>query len=45
VHDNLWDKEVELSMGHIELAKWADAILIAPTSANALPISDIICAF
>jgi phosphopantothenoylcysteine decarboxylase/phosphopantothenate--cysteine ligase len=36
VHDNLWDKEVELSMGHIELAKWADAILIAPTSANTI---------
>ncbi|WXT99612.1 MAG: Coenzyme A biosynthesis bifunctional protein CoaBC [Catillopecten margaritatus gill symbiont] len=36
VHHNLWDKEAELSMGHIELAKWADAILIAPASANTL---------
>ncbi|TEU21941.1 MAG: bifunctional phosphopantothenoylcysteine decarboxylase/phosphopantothenate--cysteine ligase CoaBC [Gammaproteobacteria bacterium] len=36
VHDNLWDKEAELSMGHIELAKWADAILIAPASANTI---------
>ena len=34
VHYNLWDKEAELSMGHIELAKWADCILIAPASAN-----------
>jgi phosphopantothenoylcysteine decarboxylase/phosphopantothenate--cysteine ligase len=36
VHDNLWDKQAELSMGHIELAKWADAILIAPASANTI---------
>ncbi|BAS67460.1 bifunctional phosphopantothenoylcysteine decarboxylase/phosphopantothenate--cysteine ligase CoaBC [Bathymodiolus septemdierum thioautotrophic gill symbiont] len=36
VHHNLWDKEAELSMGHIELAKWADVILIAPASANTL---------
>ena len=36
VHDNLWDKEAELSMGHIELAKWADLILIAPASANTI---------
>ncbi|MEO1944600.1 MAG: bifunctional phosphopantothenoylcysteine decarboxylase/phosphopantothenate--cysteine ligase CoaBC [Candidatus Thioglobus sp.] len=36
VHDNLWDKDAELSMGHIELAKWADAILIAPASANTI---------
>jgi len=36
VHDNLWDKEAELSMGHIELAKWADALLIAPASANTI---------
>jgi phosphopantothenoylcysteine decarboxylase/phosphopantothenate--cysteine ligase len=34
VHKNLWDNEAELAMGHIELAKWADAILIAPASAN-----------
>lgn len=36
VHHNLWDREAELSMGHIELAKWADAILIAPASANTI---------
>ncbi|SMM99027.1 Phosphopantothenoylcysteine decarboxylase / Phosphopantothenoylcysteine synthetase [uncultured Candidatus Thioglobus sp.] len=36
VHSNLWNKQAELSMGHIELAKWADAILIAPASANTI---------
>jgi phosphopantothenoylcysteine decarboxylase/phosphopantothenate--cysteine ligase len=36
VHDNLWDSDAELSMGHIELAKWADIILIAPASANTI---------
>jgi phosphopantothenoylcysteine decarboxylase/phosphopantothenate--cysteine ligase len=36
VKNNLWDKEAELSMGHIELAKWADAIVIAPASANTI---------
>jgi phosphopantothenoylcysteine decarboxylase/phosphopantothenate--cysteine ligase len=36
VHHNLWDKDAELSMGHIELAKWADLILIAPASANTI---------
>jgi len=36
VHDNLWDKEAELTMGHIELAKWADAVIVAPASANTI---------
>ena len=36
VHDNLWDKQAELAMGHIELAKWADVIIIAPASANTI---------
>ena len=36
VHDNLWDKDAELSMGHIELAKWADVVIIAPASANTI---------
>jgi len=36
VHDNLWDSEAELSMGHIELAKWADIVIIAPASANTI---------
>ena len=36
VYDNLWDSEAELSMGHIELAKWADVVIIAPASANTI---------
>ena len=36
VHNNLWDKEAELSMGHIEIAKWADVVIIAPASANTI---------
>ncbi len=34
VHTSLLDTEAEAGMGHIELAKWADFILIAPASAN-----------
>ncbi|MCK5001437.1 MAG: bifunctional phosphopantothenoylcysteine decarboxylase/phosphopantothenate--cysteine ligase CoaBC [Gammaproteobacteria bacterium] len=34
VHTELLDESSEAGMGHIELARWADAILIAPTSAN-----------
>ncbi len=34
VHHSLLDPEAEAGMGHIELAKWADHILIAPASAN-----------
>lgn len=33
---DLFDSTAELSMGHIELAKWADLILIAPTTANVI---------
>ena len=36
VHENLWDSEAELSMGHIELAKWTDVVIIAPASANTI---------
>ncbi|WP_258807561.1 bifunctional phosphopantothenoylcysteine decarboxylase/phosphopantothenate--cysteine ligase CoaBC [Pseudidiomarina sp. CB1] len=36
VHDDLLDPSAEAAMGHIELAKWADVILIAPASANTL---------
>ena len=36
VSSQLLDPESELGMGHIELAKWADAILIAPATANTL---------
>ena len=34
VHTELLNEKAEAGMGHIELARWADAILIAPTSAN-----------
>ncbi len=36
VHTSLLDEEAEAGMGHIELAKWADLIVIAPASANTL---------
>ena len=36
VHTELLDAEAEAAMGHIELARWADLILIAPASANTL---------
>ena len=31
---DLWDDEAEAAMGHIELARWADAVVIAPATAN-----------
>jgi len=34
VRDTLWDPAAEAQMGHIELARWADVILIAPTTAD-----------
>lgn len=34
VRENLWDKEAEAAMGHIELARWADLVLIAPATAE-----------
>lgn len=36
VHTHLLDPEAEAAMGHIELARWADLILIAPATANTL---------
>jgi len=36
VRTSLWDEAAEAAMGHIELARWADAILIAPASADVL---------
>ena len=32
----LWDADAEAAMGHIELARWADAVVIAPATANLL---------
>jgi phosphopantothenoylcysteine decarboxylase/phosphopantothenate--cysteine ligase len=34
VSDNLLDKNAEAAMGHIELARWADKLLVAPATAN-----------
>lgn len=34
VRTELLDEESEAAMGHIELARWADLILVAPASAN-----------
>jgi len=36
IHYSLLDEEAELGMGHIELAKWADVILIAPCTAESI---------
>ncbi len=36
VRTHLFDSEAEAAMGHIELARWADCVLIAPASANTL---------
>ncbi|MGD8591769.1 MAG: bifunctional phosphopantothenoylcysteine decarboxylase/phosphopantothenate--cysteine ligase CoaBC [Gammaproteobacteria bacterium] len=34
VHTQLLDEQAEAGMGHIELARWTDALLIAPASAD-----------
>ena len=34
IRTNLWDKEAEATMSHIELARWADVVLIAPATAE-----------
>lgn len=34
VHDELFDLHAEAAMGHIELARWADVVLIAPATAD-----------
>jgi phosphopantothenoylcysteine decarboxylase/phosphopantothenate--cysteine ligase len=34
VRSGLWDEAAEAAMGHIELARWAQRILIAPASAD-----------
>jgi phosphopantothenoylcysteine decarboxylase/phosphopantothenate--cysteine ligase len=36
VRDSLWDPAAEAAMGHIELARWADLVLIAPATAHSL---------
>lgn len=34
VHEHLLDADAEAAMGHIELARWADLVLIAPATAD-----------
>lgn len=34
VHTALLDEQAEAGMGHIELARWADAVLVAPATAD-----------
>ncbi|NHA15673.1 bifunctional phosphopantothenoylcysteine decarboxylase/phosphopantothenate--cysteine ligase CoaBC [Thioalkalivibrio sp. XN279] len=36
VRDSLWDEAAEAAMGHIELARWADLVLVAPATADFL---------
>ena len=36
MHSELIDIDAEAGMGHIELAKWADLLLIAPATANTI---------
>jgi phosphopantothenoylcysteine decarboxylase/phosphopantothenate--cysteine ligase len=34
VYDDLFDLKAEAAMGHIELARWADVVLVAPATAD-----------
>jgi phosphopantothenoylcysteine decarboxylase/phosphopantothenate--cysteine ligase len=36
VRDTLWDEAAEAAMGHIELARWADRVVVAPATADLL---------
>jgi phosphopantothenoylcysteine decarboxylase/phosphopantothenate--cysteine ligase len=36
VRTSLWDTAAEAAMGHLELARWAQHVLVAPASANTL---------
>src|SRR5580698_7490440 len=36
VRTDLWDPAAEAAMGHIELARWADLVLVAPATADFL---------
>lgn len=36
VRGDLWDEQAEAAMGHIELARWADIIVIAPATAHVM---------
>jgi phosphopantothenoylcysteine decarboxylase/phosphopantothenate--cysteine ligase len=34
VRGEIWDEAAEAAMGHIEIARWADLVLVAPASAD-----------
>jgi phosphopantothenoylcysteine decarboxylase/phosphopantothenate--cysteine ligase len=36
VRSSLWDAQAEAAMGHLELARWAQRIVVAPATANML---------
>lgn len=36
VRTSLWDAAAEAAMGHIELARWAERVIVAPATANTL---------
>jgi phosphopantothenoylcysteine decarboxylase / phosphopantothenate---cysteine ligase len=36
VRESLWDEAAEAAMGHIELARWADMVVVAPATADIL---------
>jgi phosphopantothenoylcysteine decarboxylase len=36
VRSSLWDEQAEAAIGHLELARWADRVVIAPATANML---------
>ena len=36
VRSSLWDAQAEAAMGHLELARWAQRVVIAPATANTL---------
>src|SRR5512134_810425 len=36
VRRDLWDEQAEAAMGHIELARWADYVAIAPATAHVM---------
>jgi phosphopantothenoylcysteine decarboxylase / phosphopantothenate---cysteine ligase len=38
VRSDLWDLDAEAGMGHIELARWADIVVVAPASADFIAV-------
>jgi len=36
VRSSLWDPSAEAAMGHLERARWADRVVVAPATANML---------